>query len=215
MRRALGQRDTNRKDTKGALSRARYAEEAYRVARLVGLEGLSIGELSSELGVSKSGLFAHFGSKENLQLAVLDRAADDFRQAVFVPALEKSRGVERVRAIFERWLDWAASAERGGCVFLSSAMDYDDREGAVREAVAGWFQQLHQGLERTFWIAVCEGELPQQELAQLVTELHGIVLQFHLEARLLRRPGARERAQRALTHLLERAGSAGGPAEHS
>jgi AcrR family transcriptional regulator len=189
--------------SKGDRSRARVVERAYGVATRVGLEGLSIGELASELGVSKSGLFAHFGSKENLQLAVLDFAASDFRRRVFEPALQQPRGLPRLLAVFDAWLDWAAARERGGCIFLSCAAEYDDRDGLVRDALVAWFEALYRGLERTFALAIAEKHLAHDDPAQLVSEMHGIVLKFHLDARLLRRVGAREKARTAFARVLD------------
>jgi AcrR family transcriptional regulator len=189
--------------TKGERSRARVVESAYRLARQVGLQGLSIGELAAELEVSKSGLFAHFGSKEKLQLAVLEFAAEDFRRRVFEPVLRQPRGLPRLRALFEAWLDWAALTERGGCVFLSSAAEYDDQEGPVRDALVGWFEALNRGLEKTWSIAVEEGHLAPGDVAQWADEMHGIVLKFHLDFRLLRRAGAHARARTAFSRLLD------------
>lgn len=172
----------------------------------MGLSGLTIGELAEQLGVSKSGLFAHFGSKENLQLAVLAWAAEDFRRAVFVPALTAPRGLPRLQVVFERWLDWVSLRERSGCVFLSSALEWDDREGPLRDALVAWFGALYQGLEKTWALAVAEGHVDPGDLAQRASEMHGIALEFHLDARLLRRPGARERARTAFSRLLQDAG---------
>lgn len=184
-------------------------EAAYELAGRIGLSSLTIGGLAEQLGVSKSGLFAHFGSKENLQLAVLEWAADDFRRAIFGPALAAPRGLPRLEVVFERWLDWVSLRERSGCVFLSSALEWDDRQGKVRDALVAWFDALYQGLEKTWALAVAEGHLQPGDLGQRVSEMHGIVLEFHLDARLLRRPGARERARRAFARLLESAGRNG------
>jgi len=177
-------------------------ECAYEVAGRVGLSALTIGELATQLQVSKSGLFAHFGSKENLQLAVLAWAADDFRRAVFVPALEEPRGLPRLEVLFERWLDWISLRERSGCVFLSSALEWDDRQGPVRDALVAWFDALYQGLEKAWALAVTEGHVAPGDLAQHASEMHGIALEFHLDARLLRRPGARQRARIAFARLV-------------
>jgi len=181
-------------------------EQAYQVAGRVGLEGLTIGELAEQLGVSKSGLFAHFGSKENLQLAVLAWAADDFSRAVFVPAVAEPRGLSRLEAVFERWLDWISLRERRGCVFLSSAIEWDDREGPVRTALVAWFDALYKALEKTWALAVAEGHLEPGDAEQRASEMHGIALEFHLDARLLRRAGARQRARTAFDRLLAAAG---------
>lgn len=192
--------------SKGDRSRERAVELAYEVAGRVGLSSLTIGDLAEKLGVSKSGLFAHFGSKENLQLAVLAWAAEDFRRAVFTPALAQPRGLPRLETVFERWLDWISVRQRSGCVFLSSALEWDDRHGPVRDALVAWFDALYEGLEKTWALAVAEGHVKPGDLPQRVSEMHGIALEFHLDARLLRRPGARDRARNAFARLLRDAG---------
>ena len=109
---------------KGATTKQAILDTALRVASTHGLEGLTVGELASTLDISKSGLFAHFGSKENLQLEVLAAAAERFTQAVFVPSIRVARGEPRVRALFERWLAWGDSEDMpGGCLFISSAFE--------------------------------------------------------------------------------------------
>jgi len=193
--------------TKGERARARMVEEAYRLAQRVGLQGLTIGELAIQLDVSKSGLFAHFGSKENLQLAVLDFAAEDFRRRVFEPALERPRGVPRLMALFRAWLEWVARAERGGCVFLSSALEYDDQDGPVRDALVAWFETLHRGLEKAWALAIEERHVFHRNPRQLALEMHSIVLMFHLEFRLMRNARARGRAHEALALIFDRIGA--------
>jgi len=192
--------------TKGERSRSRMLQVAYRLARQVGLQGLTIGELAADLGVSKSGLFAHFGSKENLQLAVLDFAADDFRRRVFEPALQRPRGVPRLMAVFNAWLAWASETKRGGCVFLSSALEYDDQEGPVRDALVQWFETLHQGLEKAWALAIEERHVFHRDPRQLALEMHSIVLMFHLEFRLLRSAQAQDRAHTSLALIFDRIG---------
>jgi AcrR family transcriptional regulator len=119
--------------TKGAQTRAAILDEALSIASKLGLEGLTIGSLADATGMSKSGLFAHFGSREDLQLAVLEHAAQRYGEQVLMPALRIERGLPRLQAIFERWLDWAAaSGLPGGCIMISAANEYDDRPGAKR-----------------------------------------------------------------------------------
>ena len=164
---------------------------------------MTFGDLASDLGLSKSGLFAHFNSKLQLQLDVLALAAEHFTRRVFIPALKKPRGKVRLRAIFERWLDWVQSAEPArGCVFLSGAVEWADREGPVRDTLVAWFDELYRGLGRAVSIAVDEGHFAEGlDGEQFVGELHAVVLKFHLDVRLLRKRGARARALRAFERL--------------
>jgi len=174
------------------------------LASSLGLEAVTIGQLATELGLSKSGLFAHFKSKEKLQLAILDAAAEHFRSRVFVPALNSPRGEPRLRAIFERWLAWVSSKELpGGCIFLAGALEWDDREGPVRERLVGWFHALKNGTERAVRLAVEQGDLrPELDATQFAYEMHAIVMKYHLDARLVRNPGAQGAALTAFERLL-------------
>src|SRR5690606_41213647 len=119
---------------KGATTRAAILDHAYDIACASGLEGLSIAPLASAVGMSKSGVFAHFGSREGLQLAVLDDAANRFGNAVLIPALSQPRGQPRLLAIMRNWFEWVRSTA-GGCVLLGAATEYDDRRGPLRDRV--------------------------------------------------------------------------------
>ena len=120
---------------KGAATREAILERAHEIACCAGLEGLSIGPLAQAVGMSKSGVFAHFGSREDLQLAVLEAAARRFGDAVLLPALAAPRGLPRLRAIMRRWLDWVRT-NAAGCVLLGSVTEYDDRPGPLRDQVS-------------------------------------------------------------------------------
>ncbi len=197
---------TDRTDSaaKGESTRQRIIERALVLASTVGLEGLTIGDLATDLGLSKSGLFAHFKSKERLQLDVLDAAAAHFSEHVFARAIKAPRGEPRIVAIFENWMRWIGDQEiPGGCVFISSALEWDDREGPVRVALVEWFEALYVGLAKAARIAVDEGHFrPDLDLQQFAGELHGIMLKFHLDSRLLRAERAAKQAQTALERLL-------------
>src|SRR5690606_19608822 len=171
----------------------------------VGLEGLTIGELASDLGLSKSGLFAHFRSKERLQLAVLDLAAEDFARSVFAKAMTLPRGVPRLRRIMEHWLAWLEAPDQaGGCVFLASAWEWDDRPGPVRDSVVAHFQRLLASLQRAVDLCVSEGHLPEgTDAALLASQLHGIAMKYHLDRRLLRDERADAHARAAICRLIE------------
>ncbi len=191
--------------SKGEETHARIVERARILASTVGLEGLTIGALATDLGLSKSGLFAHFNSKEKLQLDVLDAAADHFRVQVFVPALKQPRGEPRINAIFENWLRWATSKDLpGGCIFLAGALEWDDREGAVREKLCLWFQALTYGLAKAAQLAVGEGHFkPDIDREQFASDWHAIVIKYHLDARLLRDKRAEQRARTSFERLLK------------
>jgi AcrR family transcriptional regulator len=138
--------------SKGARTRASILDRAVDVASVEGLEGLTIGRLAAELRMSKSGLFAHFGSKQELQLATVGAAAERFRSRVIDPALELSEGAPRLRAMAERYLDQLQDYS-GGCFFAAATAEYDDRPGPVRDAIAASLDAWLRELERQARIA--------------------------------------------------------------
>jgi AcrR family transcriptional regulator len=190
--------------SKGEETRQRLLEVATRGAGVVGLEGLTIGTLARDAEMSKSGVFAHFGSKEELQLAVLGAARERFIGDVLRPAFAEPRGEPRLRALFERWLDWTEGKSiPGGCPILAASLEFDDRPGVVRDQVAHVQGELVTAVEKAVRIAVEAGHLhPDVDVAQVAWELQGIVLAFHLRHRLLRRPGTRARARAAFDSLV-------------
>jgi len=192
--------------TKGEKTRAAVLDEAVRIASKLGLEGLTIGSLAAATGMSKSGLFAHFGSREELQLAVLERGREKFGEAVLIPALAKPRGVPRLRAAFANWLDWTESAELpGGCVMLGAAVEFDDQPGAVRDRVSALQREWMESLARTVRGAIEEGHLRRDtDVEQFVFECFGIALVCHHHRRLFGDKRARIRALAAQDALIAR-----------
>ena len=192
---------------KGEETRRRILDRAVLLASRDGLSGLTIGELASDLGVSKSGLFAHFGSKEELQVAVLAAAAERFEQIVLKPSFKAPAGVRRIRALFERWLSWVADpASPGGCVFLAAATELDDREGKPRDYLVGGQRQLIDVLTKTARIAVEQGELRKDlDCEAFAFDLHTIVLGYSFSRRLMRDRKAESRAHAAFDRLLNAA----------
>ena len=187
--------------TKGPATRELILEHAYERARLGGLEGLSIGSLASDVGMSKSGVFAHFGSREELQLAVLDAAARRFMAKVLVPALSAPRGLPRLRAIVEQWCAWGRE-HQSGCVLLSAAGEYDGRDGALHDAVvaqqAGWRGELEKAIAQ----AVALGHLrADSDTAQLAFEIYALMLGLHHDAGLFGFAPASARTQTAFERL--------------
>ena len=156
--------------------------------------------------MSKSGLFAHFGSREGLQLAVLEHAAQRYGELVFVPVLKIERGLPRLRALFTRWVDWTQSSGLpGGCIMISAANEYDDRPGPIRDAVIANQRRGNAICEKAVRLAIEEGHLrPDTDPEQIAFEMLGIVLATHNHRRLLGDSEARKRALRAFEQLLAR-----------
>lgn len=191
--------------TKGERTRGAILSESLALASQVGLEGLSIGSLADRLAMSKSGLFAHFGSKEDLQLQTLKQAQDLFVAQVLNPALEQPRGLPRISALFSNWLAWVESSGDlpGGCLILGAASEYDDRPGVVRNAVAAGQRELRGAIAKAIRLAVEQGHFrPETDAWQFAFELLGIVLAAHHDRRLLGDARASERARKAFDRLV-------------
>ena len=186
---------------KRAATREMILEHAYALACSGGVEGLSIGSLAADVGMSKSGVFAHFGSREDLQLAVLNAGAQRFVAGVLEPALKQPRGLPRLRAIVANWFDWAQRF-RNGCVLLSAASEYDGRDGALHDAVvaqqAGWRAQLQKAIGQ----AVEQGHLrADTDGAQLTFEIYALLLALHHDSGLFGHDAARAHASAAFERL--------------
>jgi AcrR family transcriptional regulator len=191
---------------KGQRTRRDILGQAVSLASEYGLEGLTIGSLADRLGMSKSGLFAHFGSKEDLQLATLMNAREQFERVVFSPALAAPRGLPRLRDLFRRWLVWADDpATPGGCVIIGATTEYDDRPGPIRDALVAFQQDLRRTLARAVDIAVEEKHLRQDtDAQQFAFELFAIAYAAHHDRRLLKDPSAVARATTAFEALIDR-----------
>ena len=165
-----------------------------------------MGTLAQATGMSKSGLFAHFGSREEMQLAVLEHAAQRYGERVFAPALKIERGLPRLRALFANWLDWTLSSGLpGGCIMISAANEYDDRPGPIRDAVIANQRRGAALSERAVRLAIQEGHLdPHTDPQQIAFEMLGIVLASHNHRRLLGDKEARKRALTAFEELVAR-----------
>jgi AcrR family transcriptional regulator len=192
---------------KGELTRQAVLEHATRMASQVGLEGLTIGRLAEDLDLSKSGLFAHFKSKEALQIQVIEFARERFVEAVLRPAVKATRGEPRVRALIDRWLDWSrASSRAAGCIFVALAVELDDRPGPARDRLVQTQKDWLEFLATAFRIGIDEGHFREDADAdQFAHDLYGVMLAHHHASRLLNDPRARGRAYRSLEALLEAA----------
>ncbi|MBN8503591.1 MAG: TetR/AcrR family transcriptional regulator [Burkholderiales bacterium] len=189
---------------KGQQTRAVILAAALAQASRTGLEGLSIGALADITGMSKSGVFAHFGSREELQIAVVGEYHARFEQEVFFPALRHPRGLQRLRVLFERWLRQVSVELESGCIYISGAVEFDDRPGPVRDALVTMVKAWHAALQKAIELARDEGHLVvDTDVEQLLFELHGLVLSLHHDARFLRSSGALERAHRGFERVLQ------------
>lgn len=190
---------------KGEETRTTILNAALAEASRSGLEALSIGGLAKSVGLSKSGLFAHFASKEDLQLHVLRTAVAHFIGAVIAPALLQPRGEPRLRALFDNWLSWCSDTHcvPGGCVFIGAANELDDQPGVLRDYLVEQQSDWLAMLARAASIAAEAGHLRADlDADQFAYDFYAIILAHHHFTRLLRDPQASARAQRSFEHLL-------------
>jgi AcrR family transcriptional regulator len=190
--------------TKGALTREAILQEAVQMASELGLEGLSIGRLAEAAGLSKAGLFAHFGSKEELQLATLKSVRDTVAREVFIPAFRAPRGLKRLLAVCDRWLAYAESETfRGGCPIAAASTEFDGRPGPVRDYTAECMLELRHTLARLLREAKEAGELAKEaDPEQLAYEFHALALGANGVYQLHDDPQAFARSRRAIKERL-------------
>lgn len=191
---------------KGERTRQTILDAAVAMACEAGFESLSIGALADRVGMSKSGLFAHFGSREDLQIAAIEAAAARFTELVFLPALKAPRGVGRLEALLGNWLTWVdRGGWGGGCPLQSAALEFDDKPGPVRDVVIAHYRQLERELTRTVRLAVEQGEFRADlDLGQFVFDMLGIVFVTYYRRRLLTDANTRAMALRSFSDLISR-----------
>lgn len=189
---------------KGELTRAAILDVALDLASRDGLEGLTIGLLADRMNMSKSGVFAHFGSREDLQLEVLKLYHHRFEQEVFFPSMKEPRGLHRLKAMFARWVKRVSVEVASGCIYISGAVEYDDRPGPIREELMSMVNAWQGALLRCARQAIECGDLkPDTDPQQLVYEMYGLILALHHDARFLRIPGSLDRASIGFNRLIE------------
>jgi AcrR family transcriptional regulator len=192
---------------KGEQTRASILAQAAAMASVHGLEGLSIGRLAGRAGLSKSGLFGHFGSKEALQRAVLEFVVEDFKLEVVAAALREATGEARLRRLFENWMAWTENDQRhGGCPLMVASIELDDQPGELRAYLVSQQESWFDCIRRMAQKAVAEGRFRDRlDTRQFAFEFHSIGLGFNFSRRLLDDPQALSRARNALDHLIEAA----------
>jgi AcrR family transcriptional regulator len=198
---------------KGQQTKAAIVDAALGLATQIGLEGLSIGALAEVTQMSKSGVFAHFGSREELQISVIREYHARFEEEVFYPATRAERGLPRLRAMFAHWMKRTSVEIDSGCIYISGAVEFDDRPGPVRDALASSVQTWHAAMRRAITIAKEEGHvLASVDEDQMLFEIHGLILALHYEARFLQNPGSIARANAGFENILRRYGATDTPA---
>ena len=193
---------------KGQQTKAVIIDAALSLAAQIGLEGLSIGAIAEVTQMSKSGVFAHFGSREELQLSVVREYHQRFEQEVFYPALTAPRGLPRLRAMFANWMKRTSTEIDSGCIYISGAVEFDDRAGPVRDALAESVNIWLAAMTRAVVMSMKEGHLrADADEKQIAFEIHALILALHYEARFLRLPGSMERAHHGFENILARNGA--------
>lgn len=185
------------KDTKGNI-----LEAGLELSSRLGLEGVTIGALAKATNMSKSGLFAHFQSKENLQIEILKYAGELFFETVIVPALKAKAGIERIRTLVRNWSQWETTLT-GGCIFIAASTDLKDRPGKVRDLLIMQQNEWLQTLRRIAQSAIRVGDFRNDiDCEQFAFELYSLLLGFHLYDKLLNYDDVRKRQKIALEQLL-------------
>jgi len=192
--------------TKGEDTRLAILDRAASLASRIGLEALSIGRLADEMSMSRSGLFAHFGAKEALQLAVLTHAGQSFVELVVLPAFQAPRGEPRLTATFENWLQLVAATQyEGGSLFVQASTEFDDRPGPVQDLVRAQQKRWIASVARSARLARDEGHFcADLDPEQFAFEFHSLLIGYHYLFRLIRDPQAEQRVREAFRRLLEK-----------
>ena len=202
---AVGAEPGKRALLKGQQTKAAIVDAALGLASQIGLEGLSIGALAEITGMSKSGVFAHFGSREELQISVVREYHERFEREVFYPAMQAPRGMARLQAMFDNWMVQTSNEIDSGCIYISGAVEFDDRTGPVRDALASSVTSWQGALRRAVEQAQEEQQIVREvDPLQVAFEIHGLILALHYEARFLKVPGATDRARQGFARILER-----------
>ena len=189
---------------KGELTRAAIPDVALDLASRDGLEGLTIGLLADKMNMSKSGVFAHFGSREDLQLEVIKLYQHRFEQECFFPSVKEPRGIARLKAMNARWIKRVSVEIASGCIYISGAVEYDDRPGPIREELVAMVRAWQGALLRCVQQAIECGDLKADtDAEQMVYEMYGLILALHHDARFLRMPGSVERAKAGFERLIQ------------
>jgi AcrR family transcriptional regulator len=188
---------------KGEDTKIMVLEAGLDMASQLGLECVTIGNLAKATNMSKSGLFAHFQSKENLQIEILHYAARVFSEGVIIPALKAKAGIPRIRVLVDNWIQWTSELT-GGCIFVSASADFTDRPGKVKDVLLNQQKEWIDCLKRIAQSAVNAGDFRKDiDDDQFAFDLYSLLLGFHLYYNLLDDAETRKRQENALVRLLD------------
>lgn len=208
MRAISGAQRDSRAMHKGQTTKALIVDAALGLSTQIGLEGLSIGTLAEVTRMSKSGVFAHFGSREELQISVVREYHTRFEAEVFYPAMKVARGLPRLRAMYGNWMQRTSVEIDSGCLYISGAVEFDDRPGPVRDALSESVGIWLAAMRRVVLQAMEMGHLHSTiDADQVLFEVHALILALHYEARFLKFSGSVERAIRGFENILSRCGA--------
>ena len=192
------------KVSKGAVTKENILKAASDLSSRFGFEALSIGKLADNVGLSKSGLFGHFKSKETLQAMVLEYSAENFTLKVLKPSLKQARGLPRITAILDNWIKWTKT-EKGGCPLLTAAIEFDDRPGEIQKVVRKLYKQQIQFYVKAVEIAVEEKQFPENtDSQQFAFEFYSLMAGHHIFVRLLKEKKAEDRLLLAYQELINK-----------
>jgi len=189
--------------TKGEDTKRIILNEGLEMATQLSLESVSIGNLAKATRMSKSGLFAHFQSKENLQIEILKHAGELFAEGVVIPALMEKAGIPRIKAIVNNWITWSSKLT-GGCIFVSSSTEFTDRPGKVRDYILKQQEDWIDSLRRIARSAIHIGDFREDiDCDQFAFDLYSLLLGFHLYYKMLNNAETKNRQAVALERLLD------------
>jgi AcrR family transcriptional regulator len=189
--------------TKGNETRRTILDAGLKMATQLSLESVTIGNLAKATQMSKSGLFAHFHSKENLQVEIIKHAGDLFAQGVVIPALMEKPGIPRIKALVNNWIHWS-SRMTGGCIFVSASAEFTERPGKVRDFILEQQEAWIESLRRIARSAIRVGDLRDDiDCDQFAYELYSLLLGFHLYDKMLNNSDTKKRQETALARLLD------------
>jgi AcrR family transcriptional regulator len=188
---------------KGSVTKSLILDAALEIASTAGLEGLTIGVLADRVGMSKSGVFAHFGSREELQVEVVRAYHQSFQELVFIPALLKPKGLARLNYMISAWLKMSVGEDTSSCFFISGAAEFDDRPGIVRDELVNSVQQWRAAILRAIKESIAVGHLHKKTDAQaLLFQIYSIVLGAHHDSRFLDNPKGISIANKLIKEIL-------------
>jgi AcrR family transcriptional regulator len=191
--------------SKGLTTKNSILDRAMVLSSEVGLDGVTIGRLAEDLSLSKSGLFAHFSSKEALQVQIIERAAQTFTSLVIEPSLKHPRGLARLEALLKAWKTWPDKCGLKGCFFVPATVELDDKPGPARDILVRQQRDWISFLAHAFSLAVQQGELrADTDTAQCAIEVYGMYLAYHFNKRLLKNRAAESQLTAAYQALIVR-----------